>query len=52
MKNDILVALMALILSASIAWMSSLTVMVFKLDKAHAVQVVREEEWHKMEVKK
>ena len=44
MKNDLLVALIGFTLSALVAWMSSITVMVFNLDKSHAIMQVREEQ--------
>jgi len=44
MKDDLIVAIVGFLLSAMVAWMSSLTVMVFNLDKAHAVQMVKEEQ--------
>ena len=40
MKNDVIVALLGFVLSAMVAWLGSLTVMVFNLDKAHAVREV------------
>ena len=44
MKNDLLIAILGFVLSALVAWMSSLTVMVFDLDKAHAVREVKEQQ--------
>lgn len=41
MKNDILIGLMGFILSAMVAWISSLTIMVFDLDKALAVEQLK-----------
>lgn len=43
MKNDLIVAILGFVLSAIVAWVSSLTVMVFELEKNHAVQAVRQE---------
>lgn len=44
MKNDLLIAILGFVLSALVAWMGSLTVMVFDLDKAHAVREVKEQQ--------
>ena len=44
MKNDLIVAILGFVLSALVAWMGSLTVMVFDLDKAHAVREVKEQQ--------
>lgn len=44
MKNDLIIALLGFVLSAIVAWMSSLTIMVFDLEKAHAVQEVLEKQ--------
>ena len=40
MKNDVILALVGFIVSALIAWISSLTVMVFEMDKELAVHKV------------
>lgn len=44
MKNDLLIAILGFVLSALVAWMGSITVMVFDLDKAHAVREVKEQQ--------
>lgn len=44
MKNDLILALLGFILSALVAWMSSITIMVFNLDKAYAVREVQEQQ--------
>jgi len=44
MKNDLIIAILGFVLSALVAWMSSLTVMVFDLDKAHAISEVKEQQ--------
>lgn len=46
MKNDIIIAVVGLVMSALIAWVAQLTVMVFEIDKdlaVHKVEAVREE---------
>lgn len=42
MKNDVIIALTGFIMSALIAWVANLTVMVFEIDKELAVHKVEQ----------
>lgn len=42
MKNDVIIALTGFIMSALIAWVANLTVMVFEMDKELAVHKVEQ----------
>ena len=42
MKNDVIIALTGLIMSALIAWVANLTVLVFDIDKDLAVHKVEQ----------